>query len=167
MVAYAHSFFPYFIGGTYSSDPRFGSSSFHICNFLDLVFIQKIFSFSLQFLESWQSLRLWRSKGCLSRKCGACPAYCGKCGGLIEGLKVYTVYILESIKFDRYYIGCTKDLSKRLKTHNEEKVRSTKAYCPWKVVYTENYGSKISAYKREKVIKSYKSGEAFKRLLHK
>ena len=78
---------------------------------------------------------------------------------------MFSVYILKSNQFDRYYIGCTKNLSNRLNLHNKGKVRSTKAYCPWEVVYFENYKIKEEAFKREKKIKSYKGGEAFKRLL--
>ena len=73
--------------------------------------------------------------------------------------------MLKSTEFNRYYIGCSKNLESRLKLHNNGKVRSTKAYSPWVVVYTEDYKSKVAAYRREKEIKSYKSGEAFKRLL--
>ena len=80
---------------------------------------------------------------------------------------MYIVYILKSIKFDRYYIGHTANLDKRLKDHNRGKVRSTKAYIPWDIVYQETYSSKSDAYKREIQIKSYKSGDAFKNLLNK
>ncbi len=80
---------------------------------------------------------------------------------------MFKVYILRSPKFDRYYVGHTKNLVKRLNEHNNGKVRSTKAYLPWVVVYTENYDTKSEAFKREQQIKSYKSGEAFKKLLLK
>lgn len=45
------------------------------------------------------------------------------------------------------------------------KVRSTKAYSPWDIVYVEEFASKLGAYKRELKIKSYKGGEAFKKLI--
>lgn len=80
---------------------------------------------------------------------------------------MYKVYILRSNKFGRYYIGCTKNLYNRLDLHNKGKVRWTKAYCPWEIVYTEEYEKKEEAYKREKEIKSYKGGEGFKRLINK
>lgn len=85
---------------------------------------------------------------------------CGKCGGL----KMFYVYIIQSIKNKRYYIGHTNDLSKRLKEHNSGKTRSTKAYMPWKIVYREVLGTKPEAYRREMEIKSYKSGIKFKEL---
>ena len=77
---------------------------------------------------------------------------------------MYVVYILQSINFDRFYIGHTVDLVKRIKEHNAGKTKSTKAYKPWKLVYTEDYNTKSEAFKREKEIKSYKSGYKFKEL---
>ena len=78
---------------------------------------------------------------------------------------MYTVYILQSLKRVRYYVGHCEDLPVRLKRHNSGKVRSTKYDCPWKVVRTQEYATKQEAYARERQIKSYKGGEAFKRLL--
>ncbi len=36
---------------------------------------------------------------------------------------------------------------------------------PWELIYIEKFNNKIEAVKREKQIKSYKGGEAFKRLI--
>ena len=65
----------------------------------------------------------------------------------------------------QHYIGHTSDLSKRLAEHNNGSTKSTSRYYPYKVIYTEEYNSKGEAIKREKQIKSYKSGNAFKKLL--
>jgi len=92
-----------------------------------------------------------------------CPAFAGN-AVVIVFLKVYTIYILKSLKYGRYYIGCTKDLSKRLNVH-KKKVRSTKAYSPWKIIHIEYFESKSEAFCRERKIKSYRSGEAFKELI--
>ena len=40
-----------------------------------------------------------------------------------------------------------------------------KKYLPWKIVYTETFKTKSEAYKRELQIKSYKGGNAFKKLI--
>lgn len=77
----------------------------------------------------------------------------------------FFVYILQNWARDRYYVGFCKDLEKRLVKHNNGLVRSTKFGCPWKVVYTEAYGTRQEAYRRERQIKSYKGGEAFKKLI--
>ena len=78
---------------------------------------------------------------------------------------MYKVYILQSIKNQRYYIGHTSNLDKRLLRHNSGGVKSTKNNRPWKIVYTENYNTKSEANKRELEIKNYKGGIKFKRLL--
>lgn len=85
---------------------------------------------------------------------------CGKC----DGLEMFYLYILQSIKNSRFYIGHTNELLNRLKEHNSGKTRSTKAYAPWKIVYTEVFETKSEAYRREIEIKSYKSGVKFKDL---
>ena len=78
---------------------------------------------------------------------------------------MFYVYILRSIKFGKFYIGHTSDLEKRINDHNRDKVRSTKSYLPRSLVLKEDYSTKSEAYKIEMQIKSYKSGDAFKRLL--
>ncbi len=78
---------------------------------------------------------------------------------------MFTVYILQSLKNSRYYIGHTENIILRLKRHNNSLVRSTKSYVPWKIIYTEEYNTKSEAYRRELEIKSYKSGIKFKKLL--
>ena len=77
---------------------------------------------------------------------------------------MYYVYILYSERFDRFYIGHTNDLKRRLVEHNKGLTSSTKAYRPWKIVYTEKFSSRVAAYNREKEIKSYKSGYKFQEL---
>jgi putative endonuclease len=77
----------------------------------------------------------------------------------------YKVYILKSINFNRYYIGHSANTEKRLSEHNSGKVRSTKAYRPWKIVHFEVKSNKKEAYTREMQIKSYKHGEAFEKLI--
>lgn len=45
-------------------------------------------------------------------------------------------------------------MDSRLKRHNQGKVRSTKAYIPWAVIYTEQFKTKSEAYQREMFFKS-------------
>jgi len=70
------------------------------------------------------------------------------------------VYLLKSNKTSWIYIGCTNDLEKRLKEHNEGKVYSTKKMLPIELIYFEAYISKDCAYQREKSLKTYGSGLA-------
>ena len=67
---------------------------------------------------------------------------------------MYFVYILYSKKFERNYVGLTSDLEQRLKSHNSGKVKSTKSYRPWEIVYSESYETIIDARKREKYLKT-------------
>jgi len=77
---------------------------------------------------------------------------------------MFYVYILEN--FDgKHYIGQTEDLAGRLKRHNSGRVRSTENKGPWKILYNESFSSRNEAYARERQIKKYKGGEAFKKLL--
>jgi putative endonuclease len=78
---------------------------------------------------------------------------------------MYKVYIIKSEVTGKFYVGHTEDLINRLKRHNNGLVRSTKHGVPWQIIYTEDCIDKNSAYRREMQIKSYKGGEAFKRLL--
>jgi putative endonuclease len=77
----------------------------------------------------------------------------------------YYVYILRSLKDGKYYIGSTSDINKRLKYHNAGKQRSTSYRIPFILVYSEKLFSKTEALKREKQIKAFKGGEAFKKLI--
>jgi len=43
--------------------------------------------------------------------------------------------------------------------------KSTKNFRPWEIVYKEFFDTKQEAYRRELQIKSYKGGQAFKKLL--
>ena len=61
----------------------------------------------------------------------------------------YFVYFLKSKNKERFYIGCTNNLEKRLKEHNLGKTKSTKPYIPWKIFYSEEFVDKKDAYKRE------------------
>ncbi|HEY6625556.1 MAG TPA: GIY-YIG nuclease family protein [Ignavibacteriaceae bacterium] len=79
---------------------------------------------------------------------------------------MYFVYIIKSLIVTQYYIDSTEDLDRRLSDHNSGKVKSTKAYKPWELVYSERFDAKSDALKRERQIKSYKSGNAFKKLVN-
>ncbi len=79
---------------------------------------------------------------------------------------MHSVYILQSLKDGGYYVGCTSNLEERLARHNSGKTKSLRKRRSLKVVYTENYDSVEQAYAREKQIKKYKGGEAFKKLIH-
>lgn len=67
------------------------------------------------------------------------------------------LYILQSGKNGRYYIGSTNDLSRRLSEHNKGSVSSTKSTRPWVIKKFIKCGSLTEARKSEYKLKSYKS----------
>jgi putative endonuclease len=78
---------------------------------------------------------------------------------------MHYVYVLKSLKDGRYYIGSTKDLEARITYHNDGKQRSTQYRIPFVLIYSEKFENGSDALKREKQIKSYKGGNAFKKLI--
>ena len=71
---------------------------------------------------------------------------------------MYYVYILFSLKTNKYYVGSTDDLQGRLKHHNARSTPSTKGGAPvWEIRYTETVTDRAAALKRELEIKKKKS----------
>lgn len=79
---------------------------------------------------------------------------------------MYYVYIIKSQNHSRYYTGYTNNITDRLEHHNSGATKSTKPYRPWILVYTEQFKNKKLAWLREKQIKKFKGGEAFKKLVN-
>ena len=81
---------------------------------------------------------------------------------------MWFVYIIQSEKSKKIYIGLTNNLQERLKKHNQQKSFSTKRDIPWQIVYYEAYQSIKDATLREKRLKYY--GKALaqlrKRIIH-
>lgn len=75
----------------------------------------------------------------------------------------YYVYVLRSSKFERNYVGFTKNLSKRFRQHFAGKNKSTKPYLPWVVLFFETFLPKEEALKREKFLKTGKGREYIKK----
>jgi len=79
---------------------------------------------------------------------------------------MFYLYILNSIKDGRYYVGSCADINKRFHQHNSGLVKSTKFYLPWKIVYTEEYKTLSETRKRESQIKSWKKRAAIEKLIN-
>ncbi|TSC81236.1 MAG: putative endonuclease [Parcubacteria group bacterium Gr01-1014_19] len=67
---------------------------------------------------------------------------------------MYYVYVLRSIKDNRFYTGHTDDLRKRLQEHNGKQNFSTKHRAPFKLIYYEACLHITDAKSREKYLKS-------------
>ena len=70
---------------------------------------------------------------------------------------MYIVYILYSSSIDKYYVGYTNYIERRLSEHNRKKGKYTDGAIPWCLVHHEEYESKSEAMNREKTIKFKKS----------
>lgn len=78
---------------------------------------------------------------------------------------MFQTYILQNSITGKFYIGSTNCLQRRLEEHNRGQTKSTRRKGEWKVIYKEEFKTNIEAKRREKMIKSYKGGNAFKKLL--
>ena len=67
---------------------------------------------------------------------------------------MHYVYILQSKKDDKLYIGCTNDLKKRIEMHNIGKVFSTQNRKPMTIIYYEAHKNKYDAFQREMFLKT-------------
>lgn len=58
------------------------------------------------------------------------------------------------MKNDSYYVGYSGNLKQRIKHHNAGKVRSTKPFKPYRLVYYEAYLEEAVAIEREQELKN-------------
>jgi putative endonuclease len=81
-------------------------------------------------------------------------------------MKVFTVYVIQSIEGFRY-TGMTEDLEKRLLEHNSKSMSFwTKRGTEWKLVYSEKFDNKTEALKREKWLKTGHGRDFLKKILN-
>jgi len=74
-------------------------------------------------------------------------------------------YILYSLKLNKYYVGSTTDIERRLEEHNRGKEKFTKTGLPWRLVYKEEFGELNQARQREYYIKKMKSSKFIEDLI--
>jgi putative endonuclease len=75
------------------------------------------------------------------------------------------VYILFSEKLNKYYVGSTSDINRRIIEHNKGKAKYTKTGIPWIIVYTETFYEIVEARRREIYIKKQKSRKFIENLI--
>jgi putative endonuclease len=78
---------------------------------------------------------------------------------------VYYVYILYNTDHDKFYIGQTYSLTKRIAEHKAGKSSYTSRYGKWLFVYYEKLSTRAEAMRREKYFKSLKSKEYLKKFI--
>ena len=70
---------------------------------------------------------------------------------------MYYVYVLiseNSEKDNKFYIGITNNIQRRLQEHKSGQQKSTKARRPFRLLLEERYDDRVSARAREKYLKS-------------
>jgi putative endonuclease len=67
------------------------------------------------------------------------------------------VYILRSLKNNRYYIGSTNDIKRRLVEHNSGRSRYDKINSPYELVFNQEYSTPLLARRTELWLKKQKS----------
>jgi len=79
---------------------------------------------------------------------------------------MYFVYALYNKQFDKIYIGQTKDLTERLKLHNEKKFKNSftaRFEGEWILIYNEQTENRQQALVREKQLKSFWGRESVRK----
>ncbi|MBL0056113.1 MAG: GIY-YIG nuclease family protein [Chitinophagaceae bacterium] len=69
----------------------------------------------------------------------------------------FYVYIIYSFKLDKYYVGYTSELVKRMQDHKAGISSFTSKAAEWELKYQEEFTSRELAMKREREIKGKKS----------
>ncbi|MEK9183860.1 MAG: GIY-YIG nuclease family protein [Patescibacteria group bacterium] len=77
---------------------------------------------------------------------------------------MYFVYSIFNEKNNKIYVGQTEDLDRRILFHNQKKFGGWTASFDgeWKLIYSEQVGSRKDALIREKQLKSYRGRQFIK-----
>lgn len=78
---------------------------------------------------------------------------------------MFYVYAIKSTVRNYIYVGLTNNLNRRIEEHNKGQNRSTKAYLPFLLIYSEECNTREHAREREKYLKSGVGKEFLKRLI--
>lgn len=78
---------------------------------------------------------------------------------------MYFVYVLQSLKDKKFYIGFTSNIKRRLEEHRIGGSNSTKKRLPFRLVFCEAFISEKDAKRRERYFKTTKGKRALKLML--
>ncbi len=85
---------------------------------------------------------------------------------MISSVKYYYFYIIRSLEYGKLYLGYTpKDPFSRLKEHNQGKVKATKPYVPYEIIFFSGFRNKEDALACEKYYKTTAGWRRIKRML--
>jgi len=75
---------------------------------------------------------------------------------------MFTVYVLRSKSTGKLYIGQSNSMERRLLEHQQGTARYTRGRGPWELMFTESYGNRAEAMRRERFLKSGQGREWLK-----
>jgi len=78
---------------------------------------------------------------------------------------MFYVYVLQSLRDKKLYIGFSTDLTKRIKDHNSGGTKSTKTRRPFRLLYYEAHLSEKDARRREQYFKTEKGKSSLRQML--
>ena len=77
---------------------------------------------------------------------------------------MFWVYAISSLNRNYIYVGLTSDLESRIARHNKGYEKTTKPYCPFVLLFSEQVNTRTDAREREKYWKSGIRKEKLRRL---
>ena len=78
---------------------------------------------------------------------------------------MYHVYVLLSLRDNKFYIGFTNDIKRRIKEYDQGKNISTSCRLPLELIYFEAHRNKKDAMRRERYFKSAKGKTTIRQML--
>ena len=84
---------------------------------------------------------------------------------IVEKMKSFFTYIIQSELDGSFYIGQTENLRNRLKYHNDGASKYTSRKIPWRLVYYEEFPNRSDAMKREKFLKKQRNKQFYQKLI--
>lgn len=93
------------------------------------------------------------------------PAGGGKAIACYTKLVIYFVYAIYNQKHNKFYIGQTFDIAKRIEEHNKKVLKgyTSRFDGTWILIYKEELSSRKEALDREKQLKSFRGREFIKK----
>jgi putative endonuclease len=77
---------------------------------------------------------------------------------------MFYVYVLQSIKTGRRYVGSCENLDERVRRHNLGHSKATRHGIPWALIRSESFSSRANAIRKERYYKSGRGRDELDRL---
>jgi len=77
---------------------------------------------------------------------------------------MFYTYAIKSLSKNYIYVGITNNLDRRFKEHNDSKERTTRSRTPYRLIYREEFKTRMEARKKEIYLKSGTGKEFLKNI---